>query len=244
MTTSLSNLIKREDDFRFDIESFEEEDFANGLDIFSGEHANGGLVLPLGDQVGHGLTSLPRYSSGQKMSKIEREAYEKGFEQGQKDGVALGEKKAQETWKKMMALLEELKVLKGKIFEETEEEIIRLSVAMARNIIKKEVAMDSDTLRRSVHHALKYLKDKSFVRVLINPDDMKMLEPYLPEFATDNKIENFELAEDHCVDSGGCILETGFGRVNATLEGQLTELEMEMKKAFHAREGTGDGAQP
>jgi flagellar biosynthesis/type III secretory pathway protein FliH len=244
VTTSLSNLIKREDDFRFDIESFEEEDFANGLDIFSEEHANGGLVLPLGDQAGHGLTSLHGYGSGQKMPRIEREAYEKGFEQGQKDGVALGEKKAQETWKKMMALLEELEDLKGRIFEETEEEIIRLSVTMARKIIKKEVAMDSDTLRRSVHHALKFLKDKSFVRVLINPDDMKILEPYLPEFATDNKIENLELAEDHCVEPGGCILETGFGRINATLEGQLAELEMEMKEAFHTREGTGDGAQP
>ena len=244
MTTSLSNLIKREDDFRFDIESFEEEDFANGLDIFSGEHANGGLVLPSGEQAGHGLTSLPRYSSEQKMSKIEREAYEKGFEQGQKDGVALGEKKAQETWKKMMALLEELKVLKGKIFEETEEEIIRLSVALAQKIIKKEVTLDPDTLKKSVDHAVKFLKDKSFVRILLNPDDMKMIEPYLSEFAVGNKIENLELAEDQCVETGGCMLETGFGRINATIEDQLAELEMEMIEAFHAKGEMENGAQP
>jgi len=240
----LSNLIKREDDFRFDIESFEEEDLGDDMDILFRGAQTGPLVLPLGDDDRKSPAPLNHYDPRQKLAKVERDAYEKGFAQGQKDGVALGRTKAQETWKKMVTLFEELSLLKGKIVEETEEEILKLSMRMTRKIVKKELTTDPETVRRSVHHAVAFLKDKSFVRILINPDDMKILEPHLSELAVDNKIEKLELAEDHCIESGGCILETGFGRINATIENQLAELEKELEEVFHAGRSTEGGTQP
>ncbi|RLB17517.1 MAG: hypothetical protein DRG82_06220 [Deltaproteobacteria bacterium] len=144
----------------------------------------------------------------------------------------------------MVLLFEELNLLKGRMMEETEGEIIKLSIAVARKIINREIAMDPDTVRRSVHHALEFLKDKSFVRILINPGDMKTLEHFLPELTADNKIQKLELAEDNSVEPGGCILEAGFGRINATIEDQLAELETEMEEILHAGGGSIDGALP
>jgi flagellar assembly protein FliH len=242
--TSLSNLIKREDDFRFDIESFEEEDLGDEMDMFDPDAQTGTLVLPLGNHDILSPVSLNHYDPDQRLAKMERDAYERGFDQGQKDGVALGRTKAQETWRQMVTLFESLSSLREKILEEAEEEILKLSMTLARQIVKKEVTADPDTVRRSLHEALTLLKDKSSVRILINPDDMKIIEPYLSELTVQNKLEKFELAEDHFIEPGGCVLETGFGRINAGIENQLLELEKEMENIFRAGGGARDGTQP
>ncbi|MBW2096762.1 MAG: hypothetical protein JRI80_17990, partial [Deltaproteobacteria bacterium] len=116
------------------------------------------------------------------------------------------------------------------------------SMTVARKIVKKELTTDPDMVKRSLQHALAFLKDKSFVRILVNPEDMKILEPYLPELTATKKIERFELAEDLSIEPGGCILETGFGRINATVENQFAELETELEEAFRAGGEAKDGS--
>jgi len=232
----LSNLIKKEEYFRFDIESFEEEELGENQDMPLETEPGKPLLLPLGQRAGGIPGILPVGNGRDKIAGLEREAYEKGFDQGQKDGLDIGERKARETWKQMVSLFEELDSLKARAFSESEQEIVQLSLAIARKIVKKEVSMDPDTVRRSVKSALEYLNDKSFMRVLIHPRDMKNLEQYLPELAEEKKIERFELAEDNCVDPGGCILESGFGRINATIESQLDELETEIEDLFQSQE--------
>jgi flagellar assembly protein FliH len=237
--TSLSSLIKKEEHFRFDIESFEEENFGEDQEMPVEGVPGRRLILPLGQGPGeiHGI--LPVRNARDKISGLEREAYEKGFAQGQKDGLDLGARKAQETWKQMSALFEELGSLKAKAFRESEAELVQLSLVIARKIVKREVRMDPDTVRRSVRSALEFLNDKSFMRVLVHPNDMKNLEPYLPELVEEKKIQRFELAEDHCIGPGGCILESGFGRINATIESQFDALEAEIEDFFQSKEVDG-----
>lgn len=239
---SLSSLIKKEDYFRFDIESFEEEDLGGDQDDFLGEAAGHTLTLPLGKERSGRAAPLPHRNQRERLAQLEREAYENGFAQGQKDGLALGERKAEETGKQMLALLNVLSGLKEQVLRETEAEMIRLSMTVARKIVKKEVSLDPAVVRHSLDSALQFLKDKSFMRVLINPRDMKHLEAYLPEVAMEQKIRRFELAEDSCVDPGGCVLETGFGRINAGLESQLDELEKVIQEAFHHKLGPESGS--
>jgi flagellar biosynthesis/type III secretory pathway protein FliH len=240
--TSLSNLIKRKDDFHFSIESFEEENLGEWEEVPARMRPGEKLVLPLGDMNVKGSPSSRRYGgSKQDLQQVEREAYEKGFAQGQKDGLALGQTKAEELWKKMHSLFDNLTLLKGKTLSEAEEDILKLCMIIARKIVKKELATDPHTVKRSLEQAITFLKDRSFVRILVSPEDMKILEPYLPELAESRKIERFELAEDHCIEPGGCVLETGFGRINATIGNQVTRLEKELEEAFCAGGETADG---
>ncbi len=241
--TSLSNLIKKKDDFHFSIESFEEENLGEWEDMPAREGPGGKLILPLEDTRGKDPSSSHRYGgSKQNLQQVEREAYEKGFAQGQSDGLALGLTKAEELWKKMHSLFDALTLLKGKALTEAEEDILKLSMIIARKIVKKELATDPNTVKRSLEQAVTFLKDRSFVRILVSPEDMKILEPYLPQLAESRKIERFELAEDHCIEPGGCVLETGFGRINATIENQITRLEKELEEAFCARGESANGA--
>ena len=119
--TSLSNLIKKKDHIELNIESFEVEEFQEA------SHFTRGI----------GLTgsSLSEEVVSDKLARFEKEAYEKGFEQGQKDGLSLGQKRIEQISKQLESVFNELVNLKRKIYQEGEEELVNLSMAIAKQIL-------------------------------------------------------------------------------------------------------------
>ena len=212
MTTSLSNLIKRDDHNNIKIEAFPVQEIE--ADSVSG-----------GGSSGRGHSGGPE----DHISKIEREAYEKGFSQGQKDGFALGKKRLEETAKRLEALIENLSELKSRLYRESEEEILRLSIEIARKIVQRELSLDGEAVLRTIRKAVDFLNERTSIKVLVNPADMEKVKETLPELRTGKKIENIELIEDPSVARGGCILQTGFGTINATIEDQLAAIAEELE---------------
>ena len=159
-----------------------------------------------------------------KIARLEREAYEKGFAQGQKDGLDLEKSKLEEMGKQYEALLLELRDLKIQMFHESEEEMLRLIELMLRKILGEEIKTNSAAIKHCIASAAKFHTDKRKVRIIINPDDMEEVRKMLPDLVRLTKGGNFQLMEDPSIGKGGCMLETGFGRVNATIEDQVEEL--------------------
>jgi flagellar biosynthesis/type III secretory pathway protein FliH len=62
---------------------------------------------------------------------------------------------------------------------------------------------------------------------------MEEVKKMLPELARLSKGGNFQLMEDPSIRKGGCILETGFGRINATIDDQLDEVVKVIDKEYH-----------
>ena len=206
MKKSLSKLIKEDQDGLFRIESFEAEEIVQD---------------PLQEE-----------SYQEKLARIEKEAYQKGFEQGQRDGLTLEKKQMEEKAKQLETIFSGLTDLKAQIYHESESELLNLSVLMAKKIIREEIKADGGIIRHTIQAALKSLVDKQHIRILLNPEDMEEVRNLLPELAAQSKGGQFQLVEDNAIDAGGCILETGFGRINATIEDQLGELEKEIEQTF------------
>jgi flagellar assembly protein FliH len=167
-----------------------------------------------------------------RISRLEREAYEKGFAQGQNDGLDLEKSKLEEMGKQYEALLLELRDLKLQIFHESEGEMLRLIELMLRKIIGEEIKTNNAVIKHCITSAAKFLTDKRKVRIIINPDDMEEVKKMLPDLARLAKGGNFQLMEDPSIGKGGCILETGFGRVNATIEDQMDEVLKVIDKEY------------
>jgi flagellar assembly protein FliH len=167
-----------------------------------------------------------------RLARLEKEAYEKGFEQGQKDGLALEKSKVTEFGKQLENLFTGLRDLKPRIFSESEGEILKLVVMIARKIVHEEIKMDNKVIVNTIRSALSFLVDKRRLKIVINPDDMEEVRKILPDLSRLTKGGHFQLTEDHSIEKGGCILETGFGRINATIADQLSMLEEEIEKRF------------
>ena len=168
-----------------------------------------------------------------KISRLEREAYEKGFAQGQRDGLDLEKSKLEEMGKQYEALLTGLRDLKVNIFRDSEGEILRLVELIVKKIIGEEIKTGEPVIRHSIRTAAKFLTDKRKVQIIINPDDMEEVKKMLPDLSRLTKGGNFQLTEDPSIGKGGCMLETGFGRVNATIDDQLDEIIKVIEKEYH-----------
>ena len=167
-----------------------------------------------------------------KIARLEREAYEKGFAQGQRDGLDLEKSKMEEMGRQYEALLAELRDLKIHIFHESEGEMLRLIELIVKKVIGEEIKTGESIIRHSIKTAARFLTDKRKVRIIINPDDMEEVKKMLPDMSRLTKGGNFQLTEDPSIGMGGCILETGFGRVNATIEDQLDEIIKAIDKEY------------
>jgi flagellar assembly protein FliH len=227
----LSNLIKRETHPQVKIRSFEVEEVRQ-QGAWLSEGWPGGPTGPAISVTRPSAPGQPVESVQERLARLERESYEKGFEQGQKDGLSLGEKRVQETLGQMEALLRAMTGLKKQVYDEAEAELLRLSVEIARQIIRREVATDPSVVTRAVRAAFEYLGDQNQVRISVNPEDMKEVQRLLPDLAQLHRLEGFELVEDSAVERGGCILETGFGRINGTIEDQLAMLKEELERCL------------
>jgi len=167
-----------------------------------------------------------------KMARIEREAYEKGFAQGQKDGLDLEKSKLEEMGRQYEALLSELKDLKTEIYKESEGEILRMIILIVTKLIGEEIKTGETIIRHSIRSAANFLTDKRKIRIILNPDDMEEVKKMLPDLSKLTKGGHFQLTEDLSVGKGGCILETGFGKINATIEDQLKEIDDVITKEY------------
>lgn len=173
----------------------------------------------------------------ERLARLEREAYEKGFEQGQKDGLALEKRKMEEVRKQIEEMLVGLRDLKPRIYAETEEELLKLAILVARKVIGEEIKNNSGIIGNTIKHAMKFLSDKRKVRIILNPDDMDEVKKLLPDISAITKGGHFQLSEDKAVSRGGCILETGFGRINACIEDQLDNVEKEIERLYKTVSG-------
>jgi flagellar assembly protein FliH len=172
-----------------------------------------------------------------KLARMEREAYEKGFEQGRKDGLDLEQKKIEEMGKELESLFSGLRDLKEKIYRESEGDLLKLSTLIAKKIIREEVKIHEDIIINMIQSTLKFLTDKRKLKIIIHPDDMEEVKRLLPDIAKVTNGGQFQLTEDHTIERGGCILETGYGKINATIEDQLGMIEEEIDKEYNSCRG-------
>jgi len=204
-------LIKKEDNPLYRIESFEAEEMSQ---------------------------DLPKEEDlKERLARIEKEAYEKGFEQGRRDGLSLEKKLMEEKARQLETLFSTLRDLKAEIYDETEQELLTLSISLARKIIGEEVKINKGIIGNTIRAAAKFLADKHHIRIQLNPDDMEEVKRLLPDIAAMTRGGKFQLIEDHAITKGGCLMETGFGSINATIEDQMGELEKLIEQELRLAQG-------
>ena len=164
-----------------------------------------------------------------KVAEIEREAYEKGFSEGQRAGGEVGEKMAEALLKQYSTSLDALNKLRREIFTTSEREVIHLSLEIARKIIRREVAIDEELILTLVKVALSRVADQALITVRVSPRDYHFLDRHhaagLMGADVGTLSESVKLVEDPLIARGGCIIETESGTIDARVEEQLREIE-------------------
>lgn len=236
---SWSNVIKQGADIQFNICSFDPDTFnsTNEDEEPCSRTQAGALLLPGGPPSKKGRADRvnedsEEESAEERLARLERESYEKGFEQGRKDGLELEKKQLEQQRQQMEALFAELRDLKPSLLREAEEEAVMLGSRIAKRIIGEEIRTDPSVIQRTVRAALDFVADRSRLSITVHPEDMEEIRRVLPELASMTEGGRFQVTEDDTVDRGGCLLETGFGKINANISEQLSVIDKVIEQTF------------
>ncbi|MBC8432317.1 MAG: hypothetical protein H8D96_10395 [Desulfobacterales bacterium] len=170
-----------------------------------------------------------------KAALLEQEEYEKGFAQGERDGLELGEKKAAKSVEKIETFFMESIPLKDEIIKQHEQEILGLIFAIAGKIVHHQIECDESTVKDTILNALKLSVQKSKIVIRVNPQDYDFVEKLRPDlFAKFNEVKSIIISSDQSISRGGCFLETPGGDVDARVEAQLEKIRQSLEENLAA----------
>jgi flagellar assembly protein FliH len=166
--------------------------------------------------------------------------------QAHADGVKEGKKNAEAALAKVSEALGQALLatgsLRGRLMQESEEDLLKLSTLIARTVMLRQVACNPGILAQMVREAVELASDGSEVVVRLNPEDYAQMVQ-LPEFAgISGEKQRVSLKGDPAVPSAGCLVETARGNIDAGLESQLDEIYRRLCEEKCARRGEQHGA--
>ena len=169
----------------------------------------------------------------EKGDLLEREAYEKGFAQGEKDGLELGERKALKQVESIKNLLIKMNSLEQEIIGHYEKEILELVFAIAQKVVHHQIRSDDKAIEGTVLRALKLAAEKSEIILRVNPEDFDYVEKLRPEFfAAVKELKALTVTSDPSITRGGCLLEGPYGDVDGRVETQLEKIHQCLEGTF------------
>jgi flagellar assembly protein FliH len=116
--------------------------------------------------------------------------------------------------------IEQLAMHRTKIHREAEPELVRLSLAIARRIMRRELSVDPESLQGLLKVGLEKIEASETHRVRVHPKHAVILKSLLQDAA-----RPIEVASDPGLPVGAVIFETSRGSVDTGMETQLKEIE-------------------
>ena len=161
-----------------------------------------------------------KYLTAVQLERIQKQAYEEAYARGLKEGIAAGQSEILEKARLFSGLANSLQKPIKENDEIIEKEIILLCLAIARQIIRREITLDPGHIIAVIREALSVLPIASQkVRIRLHPEDAALVRSVLAEL---NEEVSCTLADDLTLVRGDCRIVTENSQIDATMENRLS----------------------
>jgi flagellar assembly protein FliH len=175
---------------------------------------------PAGPAPGGGLVTAGA------LADLQREAYDEAYRVGHREGLAAGERAMQERVQRLDDLIGDLARPFEQLDVEVEQELLGLAMALAKQLVRREIRLDPTQVIAVVREAVSVLPVSAReVRVHLHPEDAEIIRQYLAP--TENE-RAWQVVEDPVMMRGGCQVVTPTSRVDARLETRLGRVLSEL----------------
>lgn len=171
-----------------------------------GAHATSGADTPPPREEAPALR-LPTVA---EVEQIHEQAHQEGYAAGYEEGTARGRMEAL----RLATLVENLEQALAHLDAEVADELLSLSVEIARLMVRRELAHKPEGIIDVVREALTQVPH-SHALIHLHPDDAVLARNYLGEQFGH---AGHRIVEDDSVASGGCRIEAGGSQIDATLQ--------------------------
>ena len=184
---------------------------------------------------------ISRDRKSSSTDRIEVPAYQEGFNDGLEKGINDGQQAGfEQAAKKLEPLLDSLQQgilqlnnLRQDTYQRIEDDVVDLALAIARKVICREIEMDKEVVVCVAREALAKVEAPGKIKIKLNPSDLQFIDEtkyQLSELI--GNIENVTLEAEGGIQSGGCVVETDLGEIDARIENQLQAVEESFRSAL------------
>lgn len=161
-----------------------------------------------------------REGAGHECANVLAAAREQGQQAGYLSGQAAAQEEMAEALQLVRTVAADTKALRDTIFRSSQEQLLRLVAATAVRVVGDVAKQHPDLVLRAVEEPLQRSGDQRVLRVRVHPDSQQIVEAsYGPEE------RDWALRSDGGLALGGCIVDTAAGVIDASVEGQVGEIE-------------------
>ncbi|MBS3965210.1 MAG: flagellar assembly protein FliH [Methylomonas sp.] len=152
-----------------------------------------------------------------------QQGYDEGHQQGYTDGQRQGQDQArhllQTQAEQLASVLTTLNQPLQLIDAELENELLALVIAIAKQIIRREIKTDPGQIVAVIREAVQALPlGSQTISLKLHPDDAELVRHALD---LDDNAPNWHLIENPLIARGGCVVESDMSSIDATLEKRI-----------------------
>ena len=166
-------------------------------------------------------SSSPTPEMSERLGAVERDAFAKGYAEGERGGQQAATQRNEAMLRRLVATIEEIASVRAGMMRKTERELVRLAVAMAERIVRREVDADAELLAGMARTAIDRLGQDVAATIHLNPEDHTAMMAARNGAPFDGSVQ---VVPDPMVGRGGCMVKSAFGTVDAGIDTQIREM--------------------
>lgn len=172
----------------------------------------------------------PKPPTAREMQSMQKEAYDEAFKLGRKEGrdkgytegYKDGKAKLDLKLKNIESVLNVLSEPLNQLDDDVENNIVNLTIQIARHLIRRELKADHGEVVAVVREALSVLpvSDRK-PRIYLHPEDAELVRNAL---SLSDEDQNWRIEEDLLMGRGDCRVETETSLIDASLDARLSAI--------------------
>jgi flagellar assembly protein FliH len=172
----------------------------------------------------------------EELQRMLQEASDNGFAEGRRES----EESSAGICRTLSEAVAAVGQLRERIVRETEDDLLRLAIMVAKQIVQQEITLDRKILAQFVTEAIRGIADQDEIVICFHPDDCRVVSAnrHLYLAGTGDK-RQITIKPDDSIPVGGCVVDTPTGLVDARVETQLAVI---FKRLMQERGNAHDGA--
>ena len=152
---------------------------------------------------------LLHFPTAEEIERMHEEAQQEGYQAGYEEGLALARSEAGQ----LHAVLDNLNQALTKLDQDVAEELLTLSLEVARQMVRQSLALRPELINTLVREALQQMP-QIHTQIHLHPEDAQLVRTHLGDQLGH---AGHRVVEDPAMERGGARLEANGAQVDATL---------------------------
>ncbi len=154
-----------------------------------------------------------------------REAYALGLDEGRKSAFEEKSNELEEGLRNLHSVLASLERLKTDLVQHNEAHLIRMITHISSKLVGREIETDPSVIVNILNESAQATQEDERLKIYLSPRDAEFVQGLSKDRGSSLELlKRSEILASDQIHDGGCVIETNYGRVDATIEARVEKL--------------------